>query len=101
MTKVRCMPQGNLAQQGSPARIAVNGYALREIRILAGLTIAQLAREISDAPTAVKSNSTYINHLEHGRKATLSPTLFKRIVDALGIDRRSLLANPHAGQVAA
>ena len=97
------MNQGNRRPTGPDTHITINGHALRTIRILVGPSITDLAREITETPAAAEAVRTYISHIEHGRKDRISPALFNQIVKALGVDRRALLANPHAdlGQVAA
>lgn len=51
---------------------------LRELRQLAGLTQAALAEK-------AKISYAYVGHIESGRRETVSPQVFVRICDALGI----------------
>jgi len=74
--------------------ITINTYAVKDFRVLAGLTAAQLAREVG-------VGRPYISLIENGHRNTVSPTVLNALVKALHINRRSLLANPTDGQVAA
>lgn len=73
--------------------VGINGYALRELRKLAGITTAQLVTEVSNAD-GKGFDRTYLSRIENGQRRHLSPALFARIVRALHVDRRALLADP-------
>lgn len=75
--------------------VAVNGYALREIRKLVGIPTAQFARE-------TKVERSYLSRIENGQRTRVNPAIFAAMVRTLGVDRRALLAHPHeAPEVAA
>lgn len=68
-----------------PPGVAVDGTAVRQKRKLSGLTMAGLA-QLADI------SAPYISHIELGRRKTISPPVFARICDALGVeDRRELM----------
>jgi transcriptional regulator with XRE-family HTH domain len=76
--------------------VGINGYALRVIRVMSGVSVRGLAEEIG-------KDRTYIAKIENGHPR-VSAEVYKAILDALKIeDRRVLLANPHpeSGEVAA
>lgn len=75
--------------------VDINGYALREMRILTGIPIAALAEQVG-------VTRSYLAKIELGHSERVSPKVFAAIVAALKIkDRRALLAWPHGGSVAA
>lgn len=79
--------------QATPTTVAINGYALRELRIRSGLGVADLAE-------AVGVKRPYIAKIELGHSRRVSPKVYKAITEALTLqDRRVLLANPHAEDV--
>ena len=95
MSRVDHMPPQQIdpvARRGT--RININGYALREMRKLAGITTTQLVREVSDA-NGKGFDRSFLNRIENGQRTVVNPDTFARIVRALGIDRRALRANPH------
>lgn len=74
--------------------IEVHGYALREVRIRSGLSVAELA-------AAVGVQRAYIAKIELGHSRRVSPKVFTALLSALTItDRRVLLANPHGADLA-
>lgn len=79
-------PKGRQAPRDT--LIAVNGYAIREIRKLVGITTTQFAREVS-------LERSYLSRIENGQKYRVNPAAFAAMVRALGVDRRALLAQPN------
>jgi transcriptional regulator with XRE-family HTH domain len=80
-----------MANSRTPARVAsranppIDGALLRERRQLAGLSITDLAAKIG-------VSVSYISAIERGARPTVSPAMFGRICDAMGItDRTELL----------
>lgn len=70
-----------------PSGVAVNGTAVRQMRKLAGLNVDDFAAKCGISPA-------YVSHIELGRRTNISPPVFARICDALGVaDRRELLAH--------
>lgn len=80
-------------QPGHDTHVAINGYALREMRKLAGITTADFIREVS-------MERSYLSRIENGQRTRVNPRLFANMVSALGVDRRALLAYPHVTQQA-
>ena len=87
-------PTQKPVQPGRGTHVYVNGYALREMRVLAGITSIQLVREVANAD-GKGFDRTYLSRIENGRRRNINPAIFARIVAALGVDRRALLATPH------
>lgn len=73
--------------------VKVNGEALRTIRKLKRLSTRQVA-EIA------RFDRSYIARIELGQRDGLSPEFFDRLVAALDVPRRALLANPDDEAVA-
>lgn len=74
--------------------IEVNGFAIREIRIILGVDMDELAERVD-----VKR--PYINKIELGHSPRVSPKVFASLMKALGLrDRRAILANPHLEDMA-
>lgn len=72
--------------------VAIDVDKMRRRRQLQGLNQADLAR-------AAKIHRSNISRLEGGHQATISPRMFARICDALGIeDRAELLAEEPVGR---
>jgi transcriptional regulator with XRE-family HTH domain len=70
------------------ASIAINGAALREIRIRTGVAAVKLAKQLG-------ISKAYMSQLEHGRRDRVSPELFVALCKALNIeDQRALRAAP-------
>ena len=68
--------------------VGINGYALRYIRVLSGVTVRELAEKIS-------KDRSYIAKIETGHPR-VSPAVFNALLATLSIeDRRVLLASPH------
>ena len=87
-------PTPKSTQSARGTHVYVNGYALREMRILAGITTIQLVREVANADGKGFDRS-FLSRIENGQRNRINPALFNRIVAALKIDRRALLASPH------
>lgn len=69
--------------------VEVNGYALRHVRVLSGIGVADLA-------AAVGVQRPYIAKIELGHSQRVSPKVYNALLAALAItDRRVLMANPH------
>lgn len=88
-------PQTGRSVGSASTHILINGYALRELRKLAGITTAQFAREVADPDGGKGFDRSYLCRIENGQRSHVNPALFNRIVRALGVDRRALLADPH------
>lgn len=74
----------------TPTTVEVNGFAVREWRMRAGLSVQELA-------DLVEVKRPYIAKIELGHSRRVSPKVFNALIAALAIvDRRTLLANPHA-----
>jgi transcriptional regulator with XRE-family HTH domain len=69
------------------AAVVVDRAALRLRRQLKGLDQAELA-ELAGV------SSSYVGHIESGRRPTISPKVFVRICDALGVEDRTELMAP-------
>lgn len=75
--------------------VRINGAALREIRQAKRISLNSLADR-------VLVTRSYLNKIEIGRRQGMNPDLFERLVDALGLsDRRAILVDPYADEVAA
>lgn len=78
----------------APTTIEINGYVVREIRIRAGIDIADLAKR-AGVQRASMAN------IELGHRQRVSPKVYNAILSALTIaDRRVLLAHPHGLETA-
>jgi transcriptional regulator with XRE-family HTH domain len=77
-------------QRDSP-NIAIDGAKLRLTRQLNGTGIMLLAERVG-------VSHTYIGQLERGQRVRVSPEVYVRLCDALGIaDRTYLMAKPPVG----
>lgn len=71
--------------------VPLNTAELRKLRQLAGLTQAQLAEKAS-------VSFSYVAHIERGIRPHVSPPVFARLCDALGVqNRKELMAQVGAG----
>lgn len=83
-----------------PTTIEVNGFALRQIRVLSNRQTAELADQV-DALVREAGNSkgmtrSYLAKIELGHSTRVSPRVYAALLQALNIeDRRVLLASPH------
>ncbi|MET0492890.1 MAG: helix-turn-helix transcriptional regulator [Actinoplanes sp.] len=71
----------------APTGLEIDGAKLRDLRQLAGFTITGFAPKCG-------VSLGYLSHIERGVRRTVSPPVFIRICDALGIsaeDRRTML----------
>ena len=69
--------------------IAVNGFALREIRVRSGINVADLAEQLD-------IGRPYLTKIELGHSQRVSPKVYSGLCHALDIkDRRALAAHPH------
>lgn len=79
----------------TPTTIELNGFALRELRVRSGLSVAELAQSVG-------VQRPYIAKIELGHSQRVSPKVYNAILQALTItDRRVLLANPHGSEIVA
>ncbi len=79
----------------TPTTIELNGFALRELRVRSGLSVAELAQSVG-------VQRPYIAKIELGHSQRVSPKVFNALLQALTIvDRRALLANPHSAEIVA
>lgn len=90
-----------LVMASAPTTVEINGYALRQIRLLMGLDAAPLADQIDSLVRAAGGSTgmtrAYLAKIELGHSQRVSPKVYAAILKALAItDRRVLLANPHA-----
>jgi len=102
LRKVADMNRGSQTPTRATGRVAINGYTLRAMRILAGLTTTNFLQQV--VTDTVNLDRTLLNRIENGHVATVRADVFNRFVAVLGLeDRKALMANPHgnAGQVAA
>lgn len=73
-------------QRSAPSSIAINGFALREIRSRTGIKVADLA-------TALEVDRSYITKIEIGTSKRVGVDFYKRLLEHLAIvDHRALLA---------
>lgn len=69
----------------APAGVEIDGAKVRELRKLSGRTVTDMA-------PACEISFQYLSMIERGTRPNVSPAVFARICDALGIkDRRMLL----------
>lgn len=79
------MPETPTTATHETSSVAIDGRAVRQLRKLAGHTITGLASECG-------ISVQYLSAIEIGRRPLVSPPVFARICDALGVDdRRQLL----------
>lgn len=79
--------------EATATTIEVHGPALREIRVLSGLEVAELAE-------AVGVKRPYITKIELGHSRRVSPRVYNALIAALGIkDRRALMVNPYGASL--
>jgi transcriptional regulator with XRE-family HTH domain len=72
--------------------VEVHGPALRYIRMLQGIELADLA-------AGIEVSRPYLSKIELGHSKRVSVSCFAALCSALGIrDRRVLLANPYAAE---
>lgn len=70
--------------------VAINGPAIRELRKLLGMSVNLLAEE-------AEVDASYISNIEAGRRQTIPPHLFRKLVFSLRLqDPRAIIANPYA-----
>lgn len=71
----------------APTSVQVNGPALRAIRQLRGVSCAELARHVG-------ADVSFLARIERAEKRGVRAETFARLVDALDVDGRALMANP-------
>lgn len=72
-------------EEPASASIEIDGGKMRERRKMRGFSVHGLAGAVQVSPS-------YVSHLERGRREYVSPPVYARICDALGVtDRRELL----------
>jgi transcriptional regulator with XRE-family HTH domain len=73
--------------------VEINGYTLREVRVMRGRKPSELAAEVA-------CDRSYIAKIELGHNRRVSRVFFNKLIRALDVqDHRALLANPHRQQV--
>lgn len=73
----------------TPTTIEINGFAVREIRKIAGFNATPFAAEVG-------ITQPHLSKIETGTRTRVTPHTFNALLRALAIsDRRALLANPH------
>ena len=78
---------------GTRTTVAINGYALRELRVRSGIGVADLAEQVG-------VQRPYIAKIELGHSRRVSPKVYNALLSALAIeDRRVLMANPYIDDV--
>lgn len=78
---------------GTRTTVAINGYALRELRVRSGIGVADLAEQVG-------VQRPYIAKIELGHSRRVSPKVYNALLSALAIeDRRVLMANPYVDDV--
>jgi transcriptional regulator with XRE-family HTH domain len=73
--------------QQPPTTYPVNGQRVRELRMEAGLELAELAE------TAGISRR-YLSHIENGTRTRMRPARYQRLRQALGATTTQILAPP-------
>ena len=84
-------PKGRQAPRDT--LIAVNGYAIREIRKLVGITTAQFAREVSlerSYLSRIENGQKYRVNRSHGHAVHEDLALLERLQRVHGLDQRRL-----------
>lgn len=77
-----------MAKTRTASTIEVNGYAVRAIRMHAGLTVAAIA-------AAAGMTTGSLRNIEIGRRPRMSPGAFNALCRALALqDHRAILAHP-------
>lgn len=78
---------------GTRTTVAINGYALRELRVRSGIGVADLAEQVG-------VQRPYVAKIELGHSRRVSPKVYNALLSALAIeDRRVLMANPYVDDV--
>ncbi|MGW5430417.1 helix-turn-helix domain-containing protein [Streptomyces sp. NPDC004059] len=70
-----------------PTTFEVDGDAIREERMQAGLTQTELARQAGISPR-------YVSHLENGSRKDMRPKTYKRLREALDVTDERLRRTP-------
>jgi transcriptional regulator with XRE-family HTH domain len=72
----------------TPANVAINAATVRHLRIMNGLGVTALAKELDCSPA-------YVSRMESGRAKRVSPAMFAKLRTTLAVtDPRVLMANP-------
>jgi len=69
--------------------VSVNGSAVREIRVTAGLNALAAASKAG-------ISAAYLSQIENGHRSRMSPAKFNALAKALDVDRAALLAEDDA-----
>ncbi|MGH3439293.1 MAG: helix-turn-helix domain-containing protein [Sciscionella sp.] len=64
--------------------VPINAELMQHLRKLSGLNQARFAQ-------VCKVSAPYISHIERGRRKTISPAVYVRICNALGVKNREQL----------
>lgn len=70
-----------------PTTYTVNGLKVRELRMAAGLELAELAERAG-------ISRRYLSHIENGTRKHPRPARYQRLRKALGANEKELLAPP-------
>lgn len=70
-----------------PTTYTVNGPKVRELRMEAGLEVAELAEKAG-------ISRRYLSHIENGTRTRMRPKRYQRLRKALGANEEALLAPP-------
>ncbi|WP_420032318.1 helix-turn-helix domain-containing protein [Streptomyces sp. cg28] len=73
--------------QQPPTTYSVNGQRVRELRMAAGLELAELAEKAG-------ISRRYLSHIENGTRRNPRPARYQRLRKALGANETELLAPP-------
>ncbi|WP_372344630.1 helix-turn-helix domain-containing protein [Streptomyces sp. KL116D] len=73
--------------QQPPTTYTVNGRKVRELRMAAGLELAELAERAG-------ISRRYLSHIENGTRNRMRPARYQRLRQALGAHEEELLAPP-------
>lgn len=80
------MPESNPAAAVEP-NVEINGVRLRKLRKLAGHNLVTFA-------PLVDITVQYLSQIERGDRRRVSPAVYSRICEALGIAKKELLGSP-------
>lgn len=82
-----------MSEEREPAGVAVNGADIRRRRKLLGWTVTDLAARCD-------ISQQYLSFIERGDRQRVSPPVFARLCDELGVENRSDLMLPEGGAAA-
>jgi transcriptional regulator with XRE-family HTH domain len=82
-----------VTEERESAAVAVNGADIRRRRKLRGWTVTHLALRCG-------ISQQYLSFIERGDRDRVSPPVFARLCDELGVENRSELMLPEGGTAA-